>query len=186
MKKYSGLALLVLAGTLNGCATYVYQGSMSAPDSDGVQRDVLLYWTKTDPLMGEPKADMAHLRTACGALVVYENRESGVVFRGQAGRDRPVSGDQPATADGFECGRFVGKNSLRDVGAGPLELTMRCAPTSNEFSVQKLRYLKAREAPYRFQITESRQRSFFGATPDVPPPPPCRESAGGASTSPAE
>jgi len=178
MNRYTRTVLpLLMLGLLSGCATYVYQGAITAPDSDGVPRKAVLYWSKTDPLLGAPKADMAHLRIACGALMVYENREDGVVFRGQAGRDRRMSGE-PASVDGFECGRLLGKRSLLEVGAGPLELTLHCAPVSNEFSVQKLRYLKAREQPYRFDIRESKTWSLFGAVPELPPPPPCETPAG--------
>jgi len=172
------VVVLMLGSVLNGCTNYLYQGSIKAEDSAGKQRQVVLYWSKTDPLIGDEKADMAHLLTECGSLVVFENRAEGIIFRGEPQRDRLVN-PQAATggspAETIECGRIQGPRSLVDLGRGKVLLTIRCEPVSGEFSVQKRTYLKAREAAYEFDITENKQWSFLGSTPDAPTVPTCKE-----------
>jgi hypothetical protein len=165
------VAMLVLGSSLNGCTNYLYQGSIKAEDSAGKQRQVVLYWSKTDPLIGDEKADVAHLLTECGSLVVFENQPEGIIFRGEPQRDRLVSpqattGGSPAQT--LECGRIQGPRRLVDLGRGKVSLTIQCEPVSGEFSVQKRTYLKARNAPYEFAVTENKQWSFLGSTPDAP------------------
>ena len=161
----------MLGSVLNGCTNYLYQGSIKAEDSAGQQRQVVLYWSKTDPLVGDEKADMAHLLTECGSLVVFENQPEGIIFRGEPQRDQLVSpqaitGGSPAET--LECGRIQGPHRLADLGRGIVSLTIQCEPVSGEFSVQKRTYLKARNAPYEFDITESKNWSFLGSTPQAP------------------
>jgi len=166
------ISLVLCLSLLAGCTTTVYQGSIRAPDSNDQQRRVVLYWTMTEPLVGGAKADMANLLTECGSLVVFDNTGQGVVFRGEPGRDKPLSGE-PADPNVFECGRFVDARDLKEVAAGPVALTIQCDPVSDDFSVMPRSYLKASDQPYRFTITADKQWSMLGATPTVPPPPEC-------------
>ncbi len=164
--------LVLCLGLLAGCTTTVYQGSIRAPDSGNQQRQVILYWSKTEPLIGEAKADIAHLLTECGSLLVFENTGQGIVFRGEPGRDKPVSG-QPADPNKFECGRFVDASDLKEVAAGPVALTIQCDPVSDDFSVTPRQYIKASDQPYQFAVTADEQWNFLGATPALPKPPAC-------------
>jgi hypothetical protein len=179
MKKCLVMAVvLMLSSVLNGCTNYLYQGSIKAEDSAGKQRQVVLYWSKTEPFIGDEKADMAHLLTECGSLVVFENQPSGIIFRGEPQRDRLVNpqattGGSPAET--MECGRIQGPRRLVDVGRGKVSLTIQCEPVSGEFSVQKRTYLKAREAAYDFEVTEKKKWSFLGSTPAAPKVPDCKE-----------
>jgi len=171
-KKTFSMALCL--SLLAGCTTTVYQGSIRAPDSNGQQRQVVLYWTMTEPLVGGAKADIANLLTECGSLVVFENTGQSVVFRGEPGRDKPLSGE-PADSNMFECGRFVDTRDLKEVAAGSVALTIQCDPVSDDFSVTSRSYLKASNQPYRFTITADKRWSMLGATPTVPPPPECSD-----------
>lgn len=156
----------------NGCATYVYQGEIRAKDSRGVERQTQLYWTRTDPLIGRAKAGPAILRTACGTPVTYVEQPDSIVFRGVPGQDRMV-GQSASVRPGDVCGRFVGHKRFIDIGAGALQLTIRCVPLTDEFSVARA-YLQARPAPYTFPVHEEKRWSLLGTVPNAPPPPPCR------------
>lgn len=170
--------LVVLLGSLlTGCTNYLYQGRIKAEDSAGKQRDVVLYWTKTNPLIGDEKADMAHVLTECGALIVFENQPQGIVFRGDPQRDRLAAfatiTAQPSQT--MECGRMLHAQRLTEVGQGKVSLTIRCEPKTNEFSVKPVTYIKAREAAYEFNVRENKQWSFLGRTPKAPEVPTCNE-----------
>lgn len=176
-KKIFTLLVLLLGSLLAGCTNYVYQGAIKAEDSAGKEREVVLYWSKTDPLIGDEKADMAHLLTECGALIVFDNQPEGIIFRGDPQRDRFASFAAAAasTSNTMECGRILHKQSLTELGKGKVSLTIHCEPQSNEFSVKPLTYIKAREAAYDFDVRERKQWSFLGSTPAAPPVPTCAD-----------
>ena len=179
MKRFTMmLAMLLLGSALNGCTNYVYQGSIKAEDSEGKQRQMLLYWSKTEPLIGDEKADMAHLSTECGSLIVFENQPQGIIFRGEPQRDRLVpelATAGAASSTTMECGRIKGASRLTAVGSGKVSLTIHCVPVSNEFSVKKRVYPRARQAAYVFDVTENKKWSLLGSTPELPAAPTCRE-----------
>lgn len=172
MSRVLRLALVGVIILLNGCATYVYQGDIRAKDSNGVERQTVLYWTKTDPLIGSAKAGPAVLRTACGTPVTYDQQSDAIVFRGSPDKDR-LAGQHEAVRSGQVCGRFVGHTRFVEIGPGPLQLTIHCAPLTSEFSVSRA-YLQARQAPYTFAIHEQKHWSLVGTVPAAPPPPPCQ------------
>lgn len=158
-----GIALLALAG----CTNYLYQGALTAPDSEGVEREILVHWSKTEPLIGDAKASPVALDTGCGETILFFERNEGIVFRGEPGRDLDADTGQPV-AEGDLCGRIVGKMKLHDLDDETLELTVRCKPESDDFSVDKRTYVQARSAPYRFDISVSEEWSLLGKTPDSP------------------
>jgi len=168
-------SLMLCFSLLAACTTTTYQGSIKAPDSSNQQRQVLLYWIKTKPLIGSAKADIAHLLTECGSLVVFENTGQGIVFRGEPGRDKAVLG-QASNSNTFECGRFVDAKDLKAVTTGPVGLIIQCNPVSDDFSVTPRQYLKASSQAYEFTITADKQWSMLGATPTVPKPPECTQA----------
>lgn len=176
MKKILMGIVLLSGSVLSGCTNYLYQGSIKAEDSAGKQRQVVLYWSKTEPLIGDEKADMVHVLTECGSLIVFENQPKGIIFRGEPQRDRRVNssagGEQE---DNFECGRILGANRLTELGKGRLSLNIQCMPVNSEFSVQKRSYLQARKSPYEFDIAEKKSWSFFGSTPMAPIVPTCAD-----------
>lgn len=162
------MALLPMAVMLCGCTHYLYHGTIQAEDSAGVERETILYWTRTDPLVGPAKADTAVLRSACGTPVSYVTRPEGIVFIGTPGEDRPA-GESESVERGQACGRFLDHERLVDVGRGAVELTVRCEPVTGEFSVGRA-YLKAREHPYTFVMHVERDTSLFGNVFQAPVP----------------
>lgn len=160
-------ALLVLAG----CANYQYVGEKMALDSEGEERQTLLYWHKTAPLIGAAKADSAVLRTACGTPVTFVDRSQGIVFVGTPGDDRPAGVDTSVT-QGQVCGRILDHSSLLDIEPGALRVSMQCEPLVDDFSVNRA-YLAAREAPYVFEMEEQKRLSLFG-NPFAAPVPECQ------------
>ena len=165
--------LLVLA--ISGCANHVYQGEISALDSKGKERQVVLYWTKTDPLLGKAKAGPASLLTECGGPIFFDEQPTGILFRGTPGQDHLVIGEGEDGPD-MVCGRFNNQNKFTEIDEGPLAVSVYCAPVVNEFSLSPQKsYIQARQAPYQFQITSQKEWSLFGKTPDVPGPLKCHD-----------
>ena len=176
----SRIRLLLLAVTLllgTGCTNLLYQGELTAPDASGKERHFVLYWTKTDPLIGQAKAGPAILLTECSPFsrIDFGDQPEGIVFRGMPGFDRLPG--QTGTADlNPICGKITTYVTLAYAHTGPLAVAIYCLPVSDEFAVQKRNYLAARPEPYLFSIAEKINRwSFFGETLPGPPAPECRE-----------
>ena len=173
MNKTIRLSLLVAAALLQGCANYLYTGEITAPDAEGEPRKSILYWSKTKAWLGNPKAGHAMLLTECGVPIRYDQRPEQIVFRGSPVEDR-IPGQPTPTADNLECGHFVGNDSLVDIEAGDVQLTVLCEGVSGEFSAIQRRYLKERPEPYTFVVSSSKTRSLLGKVPDAPEMPECR------------
>ena len=82
------LAIALMLNT--GCTNLLYQGELTAQDAFGNERHFLLYWTRTDPLIGQGKAGPAILLTECSPLtrIDFADQPEGIVFRGTPGFDR--------------------------------------------------------------------------------------------------
>lgn len=160
----------LLVASVFGCANHVYQGEISALDSKGKERQVVLYWTKTDPLLGKAKAGPASLLTECGVPILFDEQETGIFFRGTPGQDHLVIGETGDSID-MVCGRFNNQNKFTEIEDGTLSVSVYCIPLVDEFSLASRRsYIQARQAPYQFPVTSRKQISLFGKIPDVPGP----------------
>jgi hypothetical protein len=172
---------LLLAATLwltAGCVNSLYQGELAAADAYGKNRHFLLYWTKTDPLIGQSKAGPAILLTECSPLtrVEFGDRPDGIVFRGMPGFDL-LPGQIGVVNPDPICGKVLNYTTLGDARAGPLAVAIYCRPAPGDgFAVQPRDYLAARPEPYVFPIDEKiRNWSLWGETLPGPPVPECRE-----------
>lgn len=167
--RHIGYLLVGLTALLSGCTNYLYQGKLTAMDAHGKERHFVLYWTKTDPLIGKSKAGPAILLTECSTTRIdFSDQPQGIIFRGERGRDRPA-GKGKSAALPQTCGKILGYAKLADVPAGPLNVEIDCTPLSNSFAIQKRDYLKAREKPYAFPVVEKINRwSLMGTTLPAP------------------
>ena len=160
-----------------GCTNLLYQGDLAALDAYGKERHFVLYWTKTDPLLGETKAGPAILLTECSPLtrIEFADQPEGIVFRGMPGLDRPP-GQATATDPNQICGKVITYTTWREAHAGPLGVAIYCQPVpGNEFAVEPRNYLAAKPEPYSFPVVEKISRwSLFGETLSGPPVPECR------------
>jgi len=161
--------LLIGLFGLNACTTYIYQGRITAKDSAQTEREVILAWSKTEPLLGEARADMLVLQTGCGVAVNYDEKETGIYFFGVPGSDIPI---KPELAQGntVMCGQVLGHQRVEDIGAGKLSVQVLCKPKAGRFVGDKRRYLAAREAPYEFDISMTGTWSFLGSEVVLPQP----------------
>jgi len=164
MKKIAVYCTLFLLG---GCTNYLYQGEITAQDSAGMKREVILYWSKTDPLLGREKAGPIVVLTQCGSSIIFDERDEGIVFRGEAGREVIARTGEPVV-DGFICGKVLNQNRFVDLGEGNLELTILCKPVSDKFSVKPRHYILAADEPYRFEVNAKKKWSFLGKVPPAP------------------
>ena len=165
---------MLLVASVSGCANHVFQGTTSALDSQGEERQVVLYWTKTDPLLGKAKAGPASLLTQCGVPITFVERENGIVFRGIPGQDHITVGEGVDDPD-MICGRLNGPAKFTSIEDGNISVNVFCVPVINEFSEAKRRsHIASREEPYQFSITSTTKRSLFGGLPPVPEPFECQ------------
>lgn len=158
---------------LSGCANALYQADLRVPDADGEPRVSRLYWSRTDPLIGAPKAGPIILLTACSTrTLTFDETEAGIVYRGVPGLDRYPGGG--GVAEGEICGEVETDTPLVDLGGQSLPVSIHCEAEVDEFSLAvgefTPSYLPARETPYRFDVQESTSWSLFGRTPQVSPP----------------
>lgn len=159
------------------CTNTLYQGEIPALDAYGKERRFILYWTKTDPLIGEIKAGPAVLLTECSPTRVdFTDQAEGIVFRGEPGFDR-LSGAATSVEPGQVCGRIMGHAALSEAGAGPLSVRIDCQPMPpDDFALRPRNYLAARSGPYFFPLAEKvKTWSLLGKTLEAPPVPECRE-----------
>jgi len=157
--------LMILALVLSGCTNYMYQGQFTGPDAYGKERHFLLYWPKTEQLIGTTKAGPAILLTECSLTRIdFDDQPQAIIFRGEPGRDRLAG--QPSTVERDQtCGKILNYAKLADVPAGNLQLEIDCEPMSDEFAVQPRNYLKASREPYQVTVMEkTRHWSLMGET----------------------
>ena len=150
----------------------MYSGELSASDSEGATRKVIVYWPMTDPLIGKRKAGPVMLLTECGVPVRFDQQEEGVVFRGNPNDDKYVDGETPNVSE-FECGRLSDVDRLVDAEAGALRFEIRCAPVNDDFSAFRRSYIAASDEPYEVITTYEKKKSLTGKTLEGPEPPIC-------------
>ncbi|VAX37687.1 hypothetical protein MNBD_UNCLBAC01-290 [hydrothermal vent metagenome] len=161
--------------SLSACSNYLYKGNIRALDSNGVDREVMLYWNKTAPLLGADKAGPAVLLTECGSLISFDERDQGVIFRGESGRDMNANTGLQVE-DGDICGKFLNKSQFVEINEGELELSILCAPVdADDFSISKRSYIGAKDSPYKFNIIASKKWSFLGGEHQAPSQPECND-----------
>ncbi|NJD90566.1 MAG: hypothetical protein FIA91_03480 [Geobacter sp.] len=176
MKRHWLPLLTLIICCTAGCTNFLYQGELAALDSYGKERHFVLYWTKTEPLMGEAKAGPAILLTECSPLtrIDFSERFDGIFFLGMPGDDR-LPGQRRTTSWDMVCGKIANYARWVDVPAGQLSLSILCEPLHDEFDVEPRNYLAARQEAYSFPVVEKIKRwSFFGETLDGPLTPDCR------------
>ncbi len=164
IKKVFVVATLLL---ITGCTSYLYQSKIVAADSNDVDREVLLYWFKTKPLIGQAKGGPASLITQCGNRIGFDERPEGIIFRGTIGSDYLV-GSEASIQDGEQCGRFLSFSSFVDEVPNQVQVVIMCGPLSDEFSVTPRSYIKASTMPYVCDISVTEKWSMLGELPAAP------------------
>lgn len=171
-----GVILSMLALWLTaGCTNFLYQGEITAQDSYGKERHFVLYWTRTDPLLGVAKAGPAILLTECSPFtrISFDEQAEGLIFRGMPGLDRLPG--QGAADPNLICGKVANFAKWTEAKEGALAVAIFCEPVPNEFAVEPRNYLAARPQPYTFTVAEKVKKwSFLGKTLEGPPVPACR------------
>lgn len=174
MRKFCLPALLIL---VSGCTNALYTGELTTLDAYDKERQFVLYWTRTDPLIGRTKAGPAILLTECSLTRIdFSDQEEGIVFRGMPGEDRLAGMTETVSPDQV-CGMITSYPALREAQSGPAEVRIDCEPMPpDEFDLRRRNYLPVSPPPHRFEMIEARREwSFFGKTLEGPSPPDCRE-----------
>ena len=159
------LAIMVVLAALQGCAQYTYFGRIEARDSSNHEREIVVYWTKTERLLWfDTASGGVRMLTECSTNTIdYEEKPQGIVFLRRP-EDVPVGREIPLNEP---CGSVLGATRVEALIAAPLELTVHCRPdVSNEFAIATSRnYPLAREAPYRFPIEKVKSETMPGGAP---------------------
>ena len=156
MKIFTALTLLILT---SGCTHYLYQGDFEAKDNLDNPRQYRLWWTKTDPLVGDDKAGPIILNVACGPAKTFTEAEDGITFVAGADRFESVSGQ---TGDILTCGKITNISRYLDYREGDIELAPLCIPKASDdgFSVVPVTFLSTSQETYRVPITVTEKWSF--------------------------
>ena len=164
-------------GLASACTNTLYQGKLEVLNSQGKSQQALLYWSKTEKLIGDGKAGPLMLSTACSTRRIhFVDSPEGIVFRGISGQDH-VSGTAGPLAEGTQCGIIKNAATIAELAEGPLNLTIRCEAVMDDFAVMQgpysPYYIAARTESYQFVIQESSAWSLFGTLLEAPQPPEC-------------
>ncbi len=169
------IGLLVMPG----CTNSLYKGEIDALSSAYHERKAIIYWTKTNPLMGEAKAGPAILMTECSTRrLTFTEKKSGLYFYGDPGKDK-LANQMAITSQNTICGKIIGKKHFTNIKPGPIQVDIVCESVDDDFSVSSHStspaYIKASKTPYTFEMTESSSWSLFGNIPEAPLPPECKD-----------
>jgi len=178
MHKNKSIILILLSGWLVGCSHTLYQAELDVSNSDGAMQKAVLYWSKTDKLIGTSKAGPIILLTACSTRRIdFVDADQDIVFWGTLGGDRRTSG-LVALTEKKVCGRITNATRIIDLTAGPLAVNIYCEAISSDFSMTEgaytPAYIKASESAYNFTVTKDSSWSFFGSSISAPAAPVCR------------
>jgi len=178
MHKNKLISFILLSGLLAGCSHTLYQAELDVSNSDSVMQKAVLYWSKTDKLLGTSKAGPIILLTACSTRRIdFVDADQGIVFWGVLGGDRRM-GKPAAIIKKTVCGRIANATRITDLTAGPLVVNIYCEAVSSDFSMTEgpytPAYIKASASAYNFMVTEDASWSLFGASISAPAAPVCR------------
>jgi hypothetical protein len=156
MKIFTALTLLILT---SGCTHYLYQGDFEAKDNLDNSQQYRLWWTRTDPLIGDDKAGPMILNVACGTAKTFTEVEDGISFVAGSDRFESVSGQ---TGVELTCGKVTNLSRFLDYQKGDIELSSLCEPKPSDdgFSVTGVTFLSTSQESYRVPINVTEKWSF--------------------------
>lgn len=178
-KLYLNILLFFSLLFVQGCTNKLYHGEIDTLNSNDQESQVIIYWTKTEPFIGEDKAGPAVIMTECSTRnLMFSETEDGIYFFGTPGNDRQAD-QTPVTTQNVHCGKIANETRFTNIQAGPVNIEIKCVADIDEFTVVTEQfypaYINARAEPYTFEIQESSSWSFFGEIPEAPSQPVCRQ-----------
>lgn len=177
-KSYRIILLFFSLLFFQGCTNKLYHGEFDTLNSNDQESQVVIYWTKTEPFIGEDKAGPAILMTECSTRnLTFSETENGIYFLGTPGKDQ-LADKTPVPTQNTHCGKINNELKFTDIQAGPINIEILCSAIIDDFSVTtdsySSAYINARNEPYKFEIKESGNWSLFGEIPEAPAKPDCR------------
>lgn len=156
MRILTALTLVILT---SGCTHYLYQGDFEAKDNLDNSRQYRLWWTRTDPLIGDDKAGPMVLNVACGTAKTFTEAGDGITFVAGSDRFESVSGQ---TGETLTCGKVTNLSGFLDYRDGDIELAPLCKPkpSDDSFSVVPVTFLSTSQENYQVPITVTEKWSF--------------------------
>lgn len=167
--------LLMATLFLSGCAhNYVYSGTLEAEDSTGKTRKHLLYWNRTERIIGYDTVEgSVRMLPQCSLnTVAYDEQPNGIVFRARE-NDKQVIGEAAPDLKQRVCGKVMGANRIKDLAEGTVEVTVLCEDEPADELSRPKPYLKASERPYPFPVSKH-EVSNFSDEGNVPKRPYCK------------
>jgi len=148
------------------CATYVYYGQITSEDSAGEIRDHFIYWTRTTRVLGfDECSEVIRLCTEHSYETIdFKETEDGIIFPRSYGYKKVIF--ETDTAGPY--GKILDVKKVSELKEGILRLVIYCEFDSTDFTTGDHHTLKAREAPYEFDIVRKKSTEFEGGIPKSP------------------
>ena len=161
------LVVVLLLVFTTGCTHYLYQGDFNARNNVDETSHFRLWWTRTEPLLGDDKAGPMILDVACGVTVEFTESQRGIEFIAATDSYEPMAGQSIAP---LVCGKVTNLNQFLTYKKGDIELTSSCRPIVDDegFSAVVPIYLFADQASYRVPITVTEEWSFYDKALSAP------------------
>ncbi len=153
------VAFLLILST-SGCAHYLYQGDFKAENNLNETSQFRLWWTKTEPLLGDVKAGPTILDVECGVVVEFTENNNGIEFIAAADKYEPIT---PSSNNQLVCGKVTNLDEFLDYEDGDILLNASCKPIIDDegFSAINPIYLSTNHASYRIPISVKKEWSFL-------------------------
>ncbi len=151
MKRF--ILLIVLCFVLSGCATtYIYSGSLIAPDWSGAERKHVLCWENTEGRLFykdkySKRIDLLTNGTTRN-LVFTDIEGGGIVFRRTP--DDKGAFSTPVELNGL-CGKIERASSVGELKEGDISVSIMCRASSSRETRQ---YIKAQEEYHVFKVSK--------------------------------
>lgn len=164
MKMFTSLIFILL---VSGCTHFLYQGDFQANDNLNESRQYRLWWTKTEPLIGENKAGPMILNVACGVPITLTESEAGISFIAASDKYESTIGETGTT---LECAKISNLSRFVDYSKGDIVLTALCKPIADDegFSAVTPTFLSTEQASYHIPISVKEKWSLLQSAMSAP------------------
>ena len=158
-------ALLVLF--VSGCAHYLYQGDFKAKNNLDEVSNFRLYWTRTDPFIGDDKAGPMVLNVECGTAIELTESETGIEFVEASDKYESINGE---TGNKIVCARVTNLNRFLDYSEGDILISSLCKPIVDDegFSAIVPLFLATEPDLHRISINVKKKRSLISSAMKAP------------------
>ncbi|MFT5658606.1 MAG: hypothetical protein ACI9KN_001887 [Gammaproteobacteria bacterium] len=156
--------LLILFTT--GCTHYLYQGDFIAKTSQDEVSQFRLWWSKTEPWIGDEKAGPIILSVECAAPITFTESSEGIVFEGGSDKYESTIGEAGPV---LICGKLTNLKRSLHYNGGKILLTSSCKPIADEFAAIEPILLSPDVPTYKIPIKMTKDWSILSSALSADP-----------------